>query len=1005
MRSTVTALSTDRADARQYLARSLGVRARLLLAFFGISAFAVLAAAAGIYAFREVGERLGVVDRRVSPTLTSLELSRSAERIIAAAPSLLAAPDRKRRDAVKIQLEDEVGRLNSKLIELKNDRMEALPLLRIEPIISSLTVNLAGLEGVVARRLDANERLKTLLRGVFQTNEETGRLLSNWLTVVDRQVSQLVLGLRKAEPSADATQRLASLIDLRRPAQTAQQQFSEAVDMLAEASTTDQERRLSVLAFQLGRALRDLDVTAGGMDPKLRPLFLEQVAKLGEYIAGPNAMAEARKQELALIGDGEGRLAENASLALQLTAAVDQLVTAAKQDIGAATQDALSVQRLSTRVLVAAVALSLLSSILIVWLYVGRNIVRRLTALSDGMLAIAGGRLDVQVATQGTDEIAAMGQAVEVFRRNAIELEHLLEERKQAAARLEQVVDERTRELEQRGSLLRVTFDNMGHGVVMFDRERRMVAWNHRFQELLELPDDQVGSTVSFEDFIRFLAERGEFGPCNVEDEVRRRLVSLDRSFTDVRTRPNGTVLEIRRNPVRSGGFVSIYADVTEQRTAQALVELARARLTDAIESISDGFALWDSEDRLVIFNSRCQDLLDASDLFIVGVRFEELLRAFSDSGRYGSSQEGDRAAWLESRLSLHRDAPSACEVHLASGRWLRVSEYRTQEGGTVTIWADVTVAKQRERDLEAARDTASEASRTMEEAYRELKAAQANLVHAEKMASLGQLTAGIAHEIKNPLNFVNNFADLSQELLLELKEALGPTLHGCETQALADIDDLMVTLTGNLGKIAEHGRRADGIVKSMLLHSRGGSGERQSVNLNALLEEALNLAYHGARARDQSFNVTLERDLDPGLGPLELVPQDMTRVFLNLFGNGFYATTERQRDRRTASDYRPTLSVVTRDLGDQVEVRVRDNGIGMTPEVRAKLFTPFFTTKPTGEGTGLGLSISYDIVVQEHGGIVMVDSNPAEFTEFVIRLPRAAARARKRQISMGARS
>ncbi|WP_141740292.1 PAS-domain containing protein [Bosea sp. BIWAKO-01] len=1001
----MTALSTDRSDVRQYLARSLGVRARLLLAFFGISAFAVLAAAAGIYAFREVGERLDIVDRRVSPTLTSLELSRSAERIIAAAPSLLAAPDRKRRDAIKVELEDEVGRLNSKLVELKNDRMEALPLLRIEPIISSLTVNLAGLEGVVARRLDANERLKTLVRGVFQTNEETGRLLSNWLTVVDRQVSQLVEGLRKAEPSADATQRLASLIELRRPAQTAQQQFSEAVDMLAEASTTDQDRRLSVLAFQLGRTLRDLDVTANGMDPKLRPLFLEQVAKLREYIAGPNAMVEARKQELALIGDGQGRLAENAGLALQLTAAVDQLATAAKQDIGDATHDALSVQRLSTRVLVAAVALSLLTSILIVWLYVGRNIVRRLTALSDGMLAIAGGRLDVQVAAQGTDEIAAMGRAVEVFRRNAIELEHLLEERKQAATRLEQVVDERTRELEQRGSLLRVTFDNMGHGVVMFDRDRRMVAWNHRFQELLELPDEHVGAHVSFEDFIRFLAERGEFGPCNVKDEVRRRLVSLDRSFTDVRTRPNGTVLEIRRNPVRSGGFVSIYADVTEQRSAQALVELARARLTDAIESISDGFALWDSADRLVIFNSRCHELLDAADLFIAGVRFEELLRAFSDSRRYGSAQEGDRAAWLESRLSLHRNAPSTCEVHLASGRWLRVSEYRTQEGGTVTIWTDVTVAKQRERDLEAARDTASEASRTMEEAYRELKAAQANLVHAEKMASLGQLTAGIAHEIKNPLNFVNNFADLSQELLIELKEALGPTLHGCEAQALADVDDLMVTLSGNLAKIAEHGRRADGIVKSMLLHSRGGSGERQSVSLNALIEEALNLAYHGARARDQTFNVTLERDLDPGLGPLELVPQDMTRVFLNLFVNGFYATTERQHDPRTAGDYRPTLTVVTRDLGDQVEVRVRDNGIGMTPEVRAKLFTPFFTTKPTGEGTGLGLSISYDIVVQEHGGMVLVDSNPAEFTEFVIRLPRGAARARKLKTSMGARS
>jgi signal transduction histidine kinase len=352
----------------------------------------------------------------------------------------------------------------------------------------------------------------------------------------------------------------------------------------------------------------------------------------------------------------------------------------------------------------------------------------------------------------------------------------------------------------------------------------------------------------------------------------------------------------------------------------------------------------------------------------------------------------------------LHRNPPSACDLHLANGCWLRVTEFRTREGGIVTIWADITAAKEHERELEAARDKADAASRTMEEAYRELEAAQANLVHAEKMASLGQLTAGIAHEIKNPLNFVNNFASLSEELLKELKDALAPAINELAPEDLAEAEDLMTTLTGNLSKIAEHGRRADGIVKSMLLHSRGGSGERQTTNLNALVDEALNLAYHGARAQDQNFNVTLERDLDPALAPLELVPQDITRVFLNLFGNGFYATSKRQRDGGGA-DYRPTLRVTTRELGNRVEVRVRDNGIGMSPEVRAKLFTPFFTTKPTGEGTGLGLSISYDIVVQQQGGTIAVDSRAGEFTEFVIALPRTAVRVGRSQIAMGARS
>jgi len=194
--------------------------------------------------------------------------------------------------------------------------------------------------------------------------------------------------------------------------------------------------------------------------------------------------------------------------------------------------------------------------------------------------------------------------------------------------------------------------------------------------------------------------------------------------------------------------------------------------------------------------------------------------------------------------------------------------------------------------------------------------------------------------------------------------------------------------LRGNLAKIAEHGKRADGIVESMLEHSRGVSGERRTVDLNALVEEALNLAYHGARAQDASFNITLERDFDPGLAPVELAPQEITRVLLNLIGNGFYAATRRRR-HSAGPDFRPTLRVATRDLGAAVEVRVRDNGAGIAPEIRDKLFQPFVTTKPAGEGTGLGLSIAWDIVAQQHGGTITADSVPGEFTEFTIKLPR----------------
>jgi signal transduction histidine kinase len=213
--------------------------------------------------------------------------------------------------------------------------------------------------------------------------------------------------------------------------------------------------------------------------------------------------------------------------------------------------------------------------------------------------------------------------------------------------------------------------------------------------------------------------------------------------------------------------------------------------------------------------------------------------------------------------------------------------------------------------------------------------------------------------------------------------------MAGLDADKRADADDTMALLTGNLEKIAEHGKRADNIVKSMLEHSRGVSGERRAVDLNALIDEALNLAYHGARAQDQSFNIALERDFATGIAPIEVAPQDVTRVLLNLIGNGFYATAQRaQADGDRA--YQPALSVTTREAWGGVEIRVRDNGTGIPADIRDKLFQPFFTTKPTGEGTGLGLSISYDIVTRQHGGTIEVDSQVGEFTELTIRLPRS---------------
>ncbi len=294
---------------------------------------------------------------------------------------------------------------------------------------------------------------------------------------------------------------------------------------------------------------------------------------------------------------------------------------------------------------------------------------------------------------------------------------------------------------------------------------------------------------------------------------------------------------------------------------------------------------------------------------------------------------------------------------------------------------------------LQASELTAREARLAAERALAELRQAQDRLVETQKLAALGQLTAGIAHEIKNPLNFVNNFAELSAELIDELQGVLTTQGATLSDKTRVEIEDLTQMLNGNLTKIVEHGRRADSIVKNMLMHSRSGAGERRRADLNALVEEALNLAYHGARAEHPDFNVTLRRDLDPAVGELDLYPQELARVLLNLFTNGFYAVRERERSTREPG-YVPTVSVATRVLGDTVEVRVHDNGTGIPETARAKIFDPFFTTKPAGEGTGLGLSLSHDIIVKQHGGGFAVETEPDAFTEFIVTLPRAMAAA-----------
>jgi len=280
-----------------------------------------------------------------------------------------------------------------------------------------------------------------------------------------------------------------------------------------------------------------------------------------------------------------------------------------------------------------------------------------------------------------------------------------------------------------------------------------------------------------------------------------------------------------------------------------------------------------------------------------------------------------------------------------------------------------------------------SNGSPQMEKIEDQLKVARKQLEECEKMATLGQLTAGIAHEIKNPLNFIKNFSELTLDLIKELNDEIATLAETMDPKEVEYLNGILTDMNGNILKISEHGKRADSIIRGMLLYAHGKSGEYVPTDINAMLAEYVALGYHGLRASDNTFNIKMEHSYDDTIGLISVVPQDIGRVFLNIINNACYST--HQKKKVNPGSYHGVLVTSTKNLGSQVEIRIRDNGNGIPPSLTDKIFNRFFTTKPAGSGTGLGLSISFDIIVNQHHGALRVESAEGEFAEFIIVLPR----------------
>ena len=968
--------------------RRLGIGGKLLFAFGSIAALTVVATAIAWILFDNVRENLAIIaDDSLPEIATSFRIAEQSAQISAAIPRLTGAQDVSSLTEIKKALDARLAMISSlSSIHRTHETDAESQVTDLEEIVHTFRNRINELEAAVRHSLSEKKKRELLLDGLSSEHFHFSEVVDPMITSARED---MLASTRRSV--AEGTARIAGLIDVSFESLRGIMQIEANINLITadlhQVATTNDMRLLRDKRFAIVGPIADIKSQFSQvMEFDNGQQFVDSVNGILDFAIGKRSIFELRKaviaagpqksdpleERLAAAITGLNRIhAEFLKLSRKIIDVVDTrtLETAAnatKEGQKIVSETEAGVQQLETLLLINSYTNEMYGllgeggaanySEDIEGLRLRYDLLRK--RVLNQLRVYESSKFDP--AVRGSVEaILAYGQGDRSILSSRLSQ---LEAMEKASTILDQSQDLATR------------LSASAQGLVEAAEKAGSVAKDRTTAALATGESVLVGIAVL--SLITALLIAWLY----VYRQIVRRLTSLSTSMLSIAKgdlsteivfrQGNDEITDMRR------ALVVFRDDAYKRRQAEEALRESerRMRLILATSPIGVGISRRDDGELLYV-NERLAEQFGGTAAQLLGSRVTELYSDPEDRRRLLERVEND---------GFVRDAEVLLKRTDGREFWTLLSFFPIEYAGEAAALGWIYDIAERKRAEEELRDAKERA----ENALAELKAAQQRLVQTEKMASLGQLTAGVAHEIKNPLNFVKNFAEISVELLEELKLELQTSLgtlkeNPCEEamEQFAAVEDLLV-------KIKEHGDRANSIVQSMLSHSREGAASLQPTDLNALLEESMDLAYHAARAEDKRFNVTLQRDLDDKIGLLDLYPAELMRVFLNLIGNAFYATRQRA-ERAVDAGYKPTVTIRTRQTKDSVEVRVRDNGTGVPQSVKDKIFNPFFTTKPPGEGTGLGLSLSYETIVKQHGGWMEVSSEEGSYTEFLVSLPR----------------